>query len=229
MAKGKGDPRFNSKKTRVQVALAKHHGMGDEGQWTIPEIAEYLNVSETTVEDYLYDTDIAEEVESQLADTQARTRMRIGMKLMNYLDRLEKLENELGQEKRPAVVSHRMETVKGEVSMNKEGMQVTDEREVAFDVPVPDQFKEVTKVDDLQDVWTEKRQIIQQLEDLLGLESPEEMEVEQTVEKREIKLWGGLEDADFPEGEVLEGAEADAIEVEGETEDSSGLPESDSS
>lgn len=228
MAKGKGDPRFNSKQTRVQVALAKHHGMGDEGQWTISEIAEYLNVSENTVEDYLYDTEIAKEVDDQLADTQARTRMRIAMKLMNYLDRLESLENELGQEKRPAVVSHRMETVKGEVSMNKEGMQVTDEREVSFDVPVPDKFKEVTKTDDLQDVWTEKRMVIQQIEDLLGLESPDEMEVEQTVEKREVKLWGGLEDADFPEAEVMEGEQADEIQVEGGSTEGTELPESDS-
>lgn len=206
MTQGKGDPRFKSKDTRVQVALAKYHGTGDESPWTMEEIADYLNVDKSTVSDYVNNTEMGEKVENQLAEAQARTRMRIAMKLLDYLDELEAMEETMKSEKRPAVVSHRYETVHGEVTMQRDGMTVTDDKEVEFEVPVPEHFKEVPKIGNLKDIWREKRQVIQQIEDLLGLEAPDQVESKHEEIKTEVKLWGGMDDASFPEQEVIEGA-----------------------
>jgi DNA-binding MarR family transcriptional regulator len=207
-------PRFKKKQTRVQVALAKYHGMGDEPPWTIQEIADYLRVDPSTVSDYVNNTDMAEQVEDQLAEAQARTRMRLAMKLMDYLDKLEEMEDTMGEEKRPAVVSHKYEEVEGEVTMQRDGMTVVDDKNVDFEVPVPDHFKEVPKISNLKDIWREKRQVIQQIEDLLGLEAPEQVESKHEEVNTEIKIWGGMEDASFPEQRVIEGGEPSQIEEE---------------
>lgn len=208
------EPRFKKKSTRVQVALAKYHGMGDESPWTIQEIADYLRVDSSTVSDYVNNTEMAEKVEDQLAEAQARTRMRLAMKLMDYLDRLEEMEETMAEEKRPAVVSHKMEEVEGEVTMQRDGMTVVDDKNVDFEVPVPDHFKEVPKVSNLKDIWREKRQVIQQIEDLLGLEAPDQVESKHEEVNTEIKIWGGMEDSDFPQQRVVDGSESDKIEEE---------------
>lgn len=205
-------PRFKKKETRVQVALAKYHGMGDDSPWTIQEIADYLNVDTSTVSDYVNNTEMAEQVEDQLAEAQARTRMRLAMKLMDYLDNLEEMEATMREEKRPAVVSHKYEDVEGEVTMQKEGMTVVDDKNVDFEVPVPDHFKEVPKVSNLKDIWREKRQVIQQIEDLLGLEAPDQVESKHEEVNTEIKIWGGMDDANFPEQRVIEGGDPEDLE-----------------
>jgi transcriptional regulator with XRE-family HTH domain len=215
--KEKDRPRFRKKDTRVQVALAKFHGMGDDDPWTVEEIADYLNVNVSTVSEYINNTEIGEEVESQLAEAQARTRMKLGMKLLDRLDNLERMMSLKEEEKRPAVVSHRYENVRGKVTMNREGMTIDDEKEVGFTVPVPDKFKEVPKVDnDMKTLMNEWRQTVEQVEDLLGLEEPDKIESEVNETRTEIKLWGGMEDANFPEQEQRE--DAPVVELE-ENED----------
>jgi hypothetical protein len=47
--KRKTVPDYRKKDTRVQVALAKFHGMGDDDPWTVEEIGDYLNVNVSTV------------------------------------------------------------------------------------------------------------------------------------------------------------------------------------
>jgi len=205
-------PRFQKKQTRVQVALAKYHGMGDESPWTLQEIADYLRIDKATVSDYVNNTEMAEEVEDRLAEAQARTRMRLAMKLMDYLDNLEEMESQMQEEKRPAVVSHEQEDVKGEVTMNRDGMTLIDDKTVDFSVPVPDKFKEVPKVSNLKDIWREKRQVIQQIEDLLGLEAPDQVESKHEEVNTEIKIWGGMEDNSFPEQRVVEGGDSEDLD-----------------
>lgn len=217
-------PRFKKKETRVQVALARYHGMGDDGTWTIQEIADYLNIEPRTVKNYVNDTEMAEAVEEQLAEAQARTRMRLAMKLMDYLDNLEEMEDQMAEEKRPAVVSHEYEEVEGEVTMQRDGMTVVDDKNVDFEVPVPDHFKEVPKVENLKDIWREKRQVIQQIEDLLGLEAPDQVESKHEEINTEVKIWGGMDDADFPEQRVVEGGSAQDLDEFGESEEPEEIP-----
>lgn len=199
------NPRFRRKDTRVEIALAKFHGVGDDEPWSIERIADYLGVSPRTVSNYVENSDMADEVEEAIADAQVRTRMRIATKLMKRLDDLEEKIDQLSDEKRPAVVSHRYERVKGTISMKKDGMTVTDENEATFTVPIPDKFTEVPEVtEDLKTLMREWRQTVQQVEDLLGLEAPDQIESEHREIQAEVKLFRGLEDNPFPEQEILD-------------------------
>lgn len=198
-------PRFRKKDMRVEVALAKYYGLGEDSEgWNYGEIAEYLRVDESTVRKYIHETELAREVEEKLADRQARTRMKIAMKLLDRVDRLEEQIRIKEQETRPAVASHRYEQVEGTVRMYKDGMEVDDETPMRFEVPVPDQFVEVPKIDnDLKTLYKEWRMTIQEVEDLMGLEAPEKMESEHREINAQIKQWNvDMGDAEFPEAEV---------------------------
>lgn len=219
----KDKPRFRKKDMRVQVALAKYYGLDQDGEgWDYGEIADYLRVDEKTVKKYIHETELAREVEDKLAERQARTRMDIAMKLLDRVDRLEEAIRAKEQETRPAVASHRYERVKGEVNMMKEGMEVTDEKELEFDVPVPDKFVEVPKIDnDLKTLYKEYRMLIQDIEDLMGLEQPEKVESEHREINAQIKAWNvDMDDAGFPAAEVkssqpsADGFEEDQAEIE---------------
>lgn len=198
-------PRFRKKDMRVEVALAKYYGLAeDEEGWGYEQIAEYLRVDERTVKRYIHETEMAREVEEKLADRQARTRMKIAMKLLDRLDRIEEQIRIKEQETRPAVASHRYENVTGKVKMYKDGLEIDDETEMTFNVPVPDEFVEVPKIDnDLKTLYKEWRMVIQEIEDLMGLEQPERVESEHREINAQIKQWNvDMSDAEFPEQEV---------------------------
>lgn len=216
-------PRFRRKDMRVEVALSKYYGLGEEGEgWDYGEIAEYLRVDESTVRDYIHNTELAREVEDKLAERQARTRMKIAMKMLDRLDQLEESIRAKEQETRPAVSSHRYERVRGEVNMQKEGMEVTDEKQLEFDVPVPEKFVEVPKIDnDLKTLYKEYRMLIQDIEDLMGLEEPEKVESEHREINAQIKSWNvDMDESGFPEAEVRnQEPNPDVEEVTVESED----------
>lgn len=206
-------PKFKKKSTRVRIALAKFYGMGGDDPWTYEEIADYLNVSEETVENYINDSDISEDVEDKLAEAQAQTRMRIAMSQLDKLDEIDNKIEQLKQEKRPAVVSHRYEEVEGKVTMEREGMTITDDKETTFKVPVPDHFSEVPVVDNgLKDMLRERRLIIQEIEDLLGLEAPDKIESEHTEKRFEAKIWDM--DSGLPDQEVISDGELETERLE---------------
>lgn len=213
------EPRFKKKSTRVRVALAKFYGMGGDEPMTYDEIADYLRVSPETVKNYVNDSEISADVEDKLAEAQAQTRMKIAMSQLEKLDEIDEKIRQLKQERRPAVVSHRFEEVQGRVTMDREGMTVTDDKEVQFKVPVPDHFKEVPVVDNgLKDMLRERRLIIQEIEDLLGLEAPDKIESEHTEMKFEAKIWD-MENA-LPDQEIVaDSDEADRLEALGEEYD----------
>jgi predicted Rossmann fold nucleotide-binding protein DprA/Smf involved in DNA uptake len=202
-------PKFQ-RDTRVQIALAKFHGIDDE-PWEIDRIAEYLNVKPKTVESYVYDSDLSDQVEEQLADAQARVRMRIAMKLLDRLDTLEELIDERKDVKKAKVTSHKNVKVEGDVVMNRDGMSVGGDntRTIEFDVPVPDFFKEVTDVSkELQSLLKEWRLTAQQIQDLLGLEAPDKIESEHRELRVEGRVFRGIDTDGFPDAESeLEGTE----------------------
>lgn len=214
-------PRFRKKSIRVEIAIAKYYGLGeDEEGWTYDEISDYLRVSKKTVKDYIHNSKIAHEVEDKLAERQARTRMKVAMKLLDRIDTLEEQIRLKEQETRPAVASHRYENVRGKVNMVKDGMEITDEKEISFDVPIPDEFVEVPKVDnDLKTLYKEWRLTLQEIEDLLGLEEPEKVESEHREINAQIKSWNvDMGEANFPEAEVRKNQDPPEIEVESTSE-----------
>lgn len=207
-------PRFN-RETRVRIALAKSHGLDGE-EWTHAEIAEYLNVSERQVNSYLNESEMAEDMNRMLAQRQATTRLQLVEQLQNKLQRLEKVEQQLSQEVDAVPSRYRMESAVAEVDVSEhDGLeQIENPSEVEVDVPVPDAFAEVPNVEELSDVWRERRLVQEQLEDLLGLEEPEKLQTEQqkTVD---IKHWdmSGTSEESLPDQEVID-VESERVDAE---------------
>lgn len=212
-----GRPKFRKKNTRVEVALAKFHGLGEDEPWGIDQIADYLNVSRSTVEDYVYNSEMAEEVERAAAEAQARTRMEIVMKLKDDLSNLEDIEQELLQAKETVISSYTPKTV--EVKVNSPGgVHFDNDAEsptVSTQIPVPADYKEVSDTSKLRDVWDQKRKIIQDIEDLLGLEAPDKVEKDERSVTLERKVYEVRDGGDFPDATVSHVDEEPAdIEVE---------------
>lgn len=204
-------PKF-TKKTRVQIALAKFYGVNDD-PWEIGRIADYLNVSESTIKNYVHDSELSEDVEEKLAEAQSRVRMRLAMKMLDRLDRLEEMIDERRQVKEPEVVSHKNVSVEGDVVMQRDGMSVggEDTETIEFTVPVPDHFKEVTDISgEFETLLREWRNTAQQVEDLLGLEAPDQIESEHREVSVEGRVFQGVDMGAFPDAEEeIEGTEVE--------------------
>ncbi len=198
-------PKFN-KETRVRIALAKYYGLDGE-EWTQKEIADYLNISERQVYTYLNESELADDMERMLAQRQATTRLQLVEDLQGKLERLEQVEQQLAQETEAVPSRYRIEETVAEIDPSEydglEQAEVPDE--VSVDMPVPDSFVEVPNVEELSDVWRERRLVQEQLEDLLGLEEPDEVRTEQetTVDIKHWDMSGTSEDS-LPDQEVID-------------------------
>lgn len=215
-----GKPKFRKKETRVEVALAKYYGLGDEEPWELDRIADYLNVSRSTVEDYVYNTEMAEEVERAAAEAQARTRMEIVVKLKDELEKLEDIEEDLLQAKDTVISSYTPKTV--EVSVNSpKGVHFDDGNPsptVSTQIPVPQDYSEVPDTSKLKNVWIQKRKIIQDIEDLMGLEAPDQVEKNEKSVSLERKVYEVRDQGNFPESSVNH-VDEEAVEIEVEPTD----------
>ena len=182
-------PRFGSKQARVEFALAKYHGLGADNGWPIVDIADYLNVEPRTVERYVFESELAAEVDEQIAAAEAHTRLRVSQQLLGDLEEFDELEAELSQETRPAVTSHRVETVEAPLSIEAGTTRITTDEPHRITVAIPDNYTEVTEIEALKDVWAEKRKITTQLRQLLGLDAPERIESEHREINHDLKIW----------------------------------------
>lgn len=183
--KRKEKPRWRPE-SRKRFALAKYYGIGDES-WTIEQIADYLRVQDETVAKYIFESDMGDKVARRLADVQAQTRIEVAMKLFDQLDRLDEIEEALLKEKRAVISGYKPQTVSGVPEMEgQQNFNITDAPELEFNVPVAEEMDEVPNIDQVTDIWEEKREVIQDIEDLLGLEEPEQVEVDS--EHREMKM-----------------------------------------
>jgi len=139
--------------------------------------------------------------------------MRLAMKMLDRLDRLEEMIEERRQVKEPEVVSHKNVSVEGDVVMQRDGMSVggEDTETIEFTVPVPDHFKEVTDISgQFETLLREWRNTAQQVEDLLGLEAPDQIESEHREVSVEGRVFQGIDMGAFPDAEEeLEGTEVE--------------------
>lgn len=197
------DPRF-TRDTRVRVAIAKWHGLDGE-KWTKEEIADYLDVQKGTVTKYLNDSDLAEETEHALVEKEAQTRLQLIQNLHQRLDRLDSLEDKVSNEKEAVPTQFKLEKNKlGEIDFDEvPNVEAPDDGapKVEVDVPVPERYEEMPNLDKLEKIWREKRLVQEQLEDLLGLEAPDELEVDQD-QTIDVKYW--KTDDDLPDQEVID-------------------------
>jgi len=206
------DPKF-SFQTRVRVAVAKFYGL-DGQEWSKDEIAEFLNVSPDTVDTYLHETDMGQNAEHSLVEKEAQTRLQLIQQLQDKLEKLENMEDKVSQEKEIVPTQYRLkQDVEGEIDFDDvPHVQNPDggSTKVEVDVPVPHRFEEMPNLDKLESIWREKRLVQEQLEDLLGLESPDELDV-QEEKVVDVKYW--RTDDSLPEQEVID---IDSPDIDGE-------------
>lgn len=196
------------KETRVRIAVAKYYGLDGEEQ-TYEQISNDLGVSTRQVKKYIHETSVGAEAEQMLAEKEAQARFQIYQTLSGKLERLNKIEDQLLQKKDIAPSSYELKNATGMVSFDDVPNMAADPKgeNVTFteqEVPVPDDYVEVADVDELKDVWREQRQVIEQMEDLLGLEEPEQIEEtsQQVIDVKHWSMEGG--DDNLPEQEVVD-------------------------
>jgi ribosomal protein S13 len=224
---GKQDPSsYTRKSSKVRFALAKFHGLGSDGSWTVSEIAEALEVHPRTVSKYLNETEMADEVKSVLAVTEAEWRLDMALDLRREVKRLEQIEQELLQRRKTVATGFETKTVTGTPTGDRNIRLPDDADEYELKMPVPVDYEEVTDYgQDLSEVQTQKRQYWDQIADLLGLDEADKRAADEAlVEKAdEVKIVEVRETDDpYPETEPLDMDQADAddvVEVDSTVED----------
>lgn len=200
------EPDFDQE-TKIRIAVSKFYGMGKDGEWTYERIAEYLDEPVYQVKQFIHESALGAEAEGMMAEKESQTRMEIYRDLKNKLDNLKQVEKQLMDAKDVKPSSYNLEKAMGRVSFdqvpNMEG-DYDDGTLKEVNVPIPDDYVEVADIDGLKDVWREQRQVIEQLEDLLGLEEPER--IEQTSEQViDVKYWETSNVGDeLPDQEVID-------------------------
>lgn len=197
--------RFRSRRSRVRYALHHYHGIGEE--MSKEEIADELNVTVHTVRSYLNDSDMAAQMRDVQRELEKQTHQQLVEDYQSRLDTLYDLEEQLIDVVEPAVTGYEMKEVKSQVTdyeSDEISLDITDENPEDMDVPVPSRFEEVPSMRRLKDVWEEMSRVQEQLEDLLGLEEPEQHNVTGEVTENKVMTFTTDVDDSLPEQEVTE-------------------------
>lgn len=209
------DPALYQRKTaKVRFAIAKFYGLGSDGEWTVPEIADALDVTERTVYRYLHESEMAQEVEEVLAVTEAEWRLDLAIKLRQEVERLETIEQELLQRKTTVATDFETKSVEGTPTGDRNIRLPDDSATYRLKLPVPTEFETVTDYGpDLESVQKEKRQYMDKIADLLGLDAADRKEVDHKLASKheEVKVVE-IRDTDDPYPEVDPIADSDGTE-----------------
>lgn len=211
---------YRSKEAKERFAVAKYYGMGSDGEWEPEAIAEALDVTERTVYNYLSESQIAEQTREVLATTEAEWRLDMAVELRREVKRLEEIEKELLQRKQAVATGFEEKTVTGTPTGDRNISLADTAASYRLKIPVPTDFEEVTDYGpDLERVQKEKRQYIEQISKLLGLDSADKKEVDHTLSQRheEVKIveFRNADDDQYPDQDVIDvDGEAAQIDVE---------------
>lgn len=188
--------------------MAKFYGMGSEGEWEPEEIAEELDVTVRTVYKYLNESQIAQETREILSTTEAEWRLDMAIQLRREVKRLEEIEKELLQKKEAVPVGFEEKTVQGTPTGDRNISLPDHANEYQLKIPVPTDFETVTNYGpDLERVQKEKRNYLQQIGKILGLEAADKKEIDGTLATRheEVKIVEFREsDDEYPDQEVID-------------------------
>lgn len=217
MLRGTDDPSgYTRKSSRERFAVAKFYGMGSDGEWSAPEIADALDVSTRTVHRYLNQSDIAQEVQDVLAATEAEWRLDMALDLRKEIRYLNEVEQELKQRKKAVATDFSTKTVHGTPTGDRNVSLADDAQEYRLKMPVPVDFETVTDYSaDLQEVQAEKRRYWDQIADLLGLDDTDSQTVDETLADSvdEVKIVEVRQTDDaYPEQDVVDMAEVQDVE-----------------
>lgn len=211
---------LRSTEAKARFAVAKFFGMGSDGEWTVEQIGDALDVSERQVYRYLNDSKIGEDTREMLATTEAEWRLDLALELRREVARLEEIEQELLQRKEAVATAYEEKTVTGTPTGDRNISLDDHASSYQLKIPVPTDFETVTDYGpDLERVQKEKRNYLKQIADLLGLDAPKQREVDQTLATRheEVKVveFRDADAADYPDAEIIDvDGEAAQIEVE---------------
>lgn len=209
------DPaQYQRPEAKQRFAVAKFYGMGSGGEWTVPEIADALDVSERTVSRYLNESQIAKEVRDVLAVTEAEWRLDMALKLRKTVQTLEDIEQDLLQRKTVVETEHETKTIRGQPTGDENIRLSEDAAEYDIEIPVATGYTEVTDYGaDLERVQKEKRQYLSQIADLLGLNEADQRDIDETLAGRadEVKIVEVRQSDDpYPEADAIDMANDDA-------------------
>lgn len=199
---------YTSKQAKERFAVAKYYGMGSDGEWTADEIADELDVSTRQVFRYIHESEIGEQVSEMLATTEAEWRLDTAIELRREVKRLEEIEQELLKKKEAIPTGFEQKTVQGTPTGDRNISLADQANEYRLEIPVPNDYKTVTDYGpDLERIQKEKRNYLQQIAKLLGLDADNQREIDETLagQAQEVKVveYREAED-DYPEQEVID-------------------------
>lgn len=218
------DPaQYTRQSAKERFAVAKFYGMGSDGEWTVADIADALDVGERQVYRYLNESDIGQEVREVLATTEAEWRLDMALQLRREVEDINQALRELKDRKTAVPTAYETKTVEGTPTGDHNVRLDDDTTSYKLKMPVPTDFETVTDYGpDVEKLQKEKRQYLEQIADLLGLNDSSQGDVDQTLATRheEVKIVEFREaDDDYPETEVVDMAEASDTDLNRDTDE----------
>jgi len=171
LSRGRTDPsEYTSTDAKTRFVVAKYYGMGSEGEWSVDEIADALDVTPRQVYNYLNHSEIGRETREMQGVTEAEWRLDAALHLREEINRLEEIETDLLERTTTAPTDFQEQMVEG--TPTRDGQVIlSDEDDYSLVIPVPSEYKEITEYGpDTEQIQKEKRQYIQQITRLLGLD-----------------------------------------------------------
>ena len=206
-------PKFRRVEQRRRFALAKFYGMGNDGEWSMEEIADELRVNKDTVRSYIYETDIGKEAREMFPAAEERMKMDILMEKKSRLDKLREMFQDKLEETEVSVTSHRLESLRPEVNFDHvDGLRApegegTPDNIIRLDTPVPDSFDERSVLDsEARAILREIRKHENDIRDMLSLDEPDKVETEHhgdAVIEQKVYRFDGADD-NLPDAEVVD-------------------------
>jgi hypothetical protein len=190
-----------------------YHGIGTD-EHDRDEIADFLNVRRSLVDEYLDETPQSDEIKRVHDSIGEQTRNEMIMEKRDRLRQLRELEEQLRDAVEIVVTDFEFKPAKLDIkSAPGKGIGVDQEEDNSYDgeVPVPKRVKEVPQFDRLQAVWEEMRKTENELAKLMGLNEPEELSVEGNVVDQKFYQIDEDPGDGFPEQEVKELSEEESV------------------
>ena len=210
------DPKhYRSTKAKARFAIAKYYGMGSDGEWSVEEIADALDVGTRRVYQLLNDTGIGEDVREMLATTEAEWRLDMALQLRKEVARLESIEQELLERKQAVATNFESKEVTGTPTGDRNIALPEHKDTYKLRIPVPIDYEVVTDYGpDLERVQKEKRQYLAQIAKLLGLNAADKKEIDMAMASRheEVKVLEMREvDDDYPDAEPIDVSDGSTV------------------
>lgn len=170
LSRGPIDPsQYSSPDAKARFAVAKYYGMGSDGKWSVEEIADALDVTPRQVYRYLNESDVGCETRKMQGVTEAEWRLDAALHLREEIERLEGIEEDLLDRTTTAPTDFEEQTVEGTPTSDGQ-VVLADEDDYTLTIPAPSEYEEITEYgSDLERIQKEKRQHIDQITKLLGL------------------------------------------------------------